>query len=123
MVKNKCPKLRFFETDRFESALRLIAERRPQVVVTDIHLKSGNGLSLTETIAARFPGIAVVVFTSDDGPEYREEALRRGADHFISKTESTGSALADIVRNLLIDCAGRRNGPRWIRKRPMSPRR
>jgi two-component system response regulator YesN len=102
MAQEECPGLTFFETDRFESALRLIHDHRPQVVITDIHLKSGNGLTLAETIADRFPGIVIVVFTGDDSQEYREEALRRGADFFISKTESKGGALMDILRNHFI---------------------
>jgi DNA-binding NarL/FixJ family response regulator len=99
MLQSEHPGLEVVETDRFEAALRLLKTHRPQVVITDIHLRQGSGLSLTEAIAKRFPDTLVVVFTHDDGPEYKDEALRRGADHFFSKTEPDGEALLDVIRN------------------------
>ncbi len=98
MIGSAHPDLVVVEADRFASALDLLEIRRPSVVITDIRLKDGSGLDLSEIIAERFPEVFVVVFTSDDGPEYRNEALKRGADVFVSKTEGGGSVLMEILR-------------------------
>ncbi len=90
--------VRVVATDRLEAALEFLSTQRTDMVITDIHLRQGNGLRLTEAIAKRFPAITVVVFTHDDSPEYRDEALRRGADYFFAKTEPNGRALVDIIR-------------------------
>lgn len=99
MIRNAFPDLEVVETDRVKSALELLQKRRPVMVITDIHLREGSGLMLTEVIASRFPDTTVVVFTNEDAPEYKAEALKRGADFFISKTEPNGGSILDIIRN------------------------
>lgn len=69
------------------------------MIITDIHLKEGSGLRLAEVVAERYPDTTVVVFTNEDGPEYQEEALKRGADFFISKAENNGGSIIDIIRH------------------------
>ncbi len=97
MIHKAFPELEVVETDRFATALELVKTRHPLVVMTDIHLKEGSGLRLAELISAAYPDVVVVVFTNDDAPEYKAEALRRGADFFISKVEPDGTSLIDII--------------------------
>ena len=99
MIRNELPELEVLEADRFESALKLVKIHRPLVVITEIHLKDGSGLALTEIIATRFPDTIVMVLTINDGPEYEAEALKRGADFFFSKTDPNGRNLLDIIRD------------------------
>ncbi|WP_373498857.1 response regulator transcription factor [Desulfococcus sp.] len=99
MIRNELPELEVLEADRFESALELVKIHRPVVVITEIHLKNGSGLELTEIIATRFPDTIVMVLTINDGPEYKAEALKRGADFFISKTDPGGRTLLDFLRD------------------------
>ena len=99
MIRNSFPDLEVVEADRVTSALELLNKRRPMIVITDIHLREGSGLMLTEVIAAQFPDTTVVVFTNEDEPEYKAEVLKRGADFFISKTEPNGSSILDIIKS------------------------
>jgi len=98
MIQNAFPDLEVIEADRVKPALELLQKRRPMIVITDIHLQEGSGLKLTEVIASRFPDTTVVVFTNEDAPEYEAEALKRGANFFISKTEPNGGSILDIIR-------------------------
>lgn len=99
MIQNELSDLEVVAADRFESALELVEIHRPLAVITEIHFKDGSGLDLTEIIATRFPDTVVIVFTNNDGPEYEAEALKRGADFFISKTEPGGRTILDIIRD------------------------
>jgi DNA-binding NarL/FixJ family response regulator len=99
MIRNAFPELEMLEADRLSSALRKVQHHRPAMVITDIHLKEGSGLKLTEAVEAWFPETTVVVFTNEDGPEYEAEALSRGADFFISKAESGGRAILEVIRS------------------------
>ena len=50
---------------------------RPLVVITEIHLKDGSGLSLTEIIATRFPDTIVMVLTINDGAGIRGRSTEK----------------------------------------------
>ena len=106
MIRNLRPELKVAEADRFESALQLVKTHRPLAVITEIHLKEGSGLELAEIIATQFPDTIVIVFTNNDGPEYEAEAMKRGADFFISKTGPGGRTLLDIIRDRASRVAG-----------------
>lgn len=98
MIRRAFPETEVIGADRLDAALRLVRSRRPMMVITDIHLKKGSGLRLAEVVSERYPDTTVVVFTNEDGPEYQQEALKRGADFFISKAEQNGRSILDIIR-------------------------
>ena len=57
----------------------------PDLVFMDIKLPGENGLQLTRKIKAKYPEVVVIVLTSYDFPEYREEAFHNGADRYFVK--------------------------------------
>lgn len=101
MIRSEHPEVEVVEAARFESALQIVKSCHPHILITDIHLKDGSGLKLAEVVSTRFPETVIVVFTNADGPEYRDEALRKGASDFVSKTDPNGGVLMDIVRKRL----------------------
>jgi two-component system response regulator DegU len=78
-----------------EDALRKVEELRPDMIFMDIGLPGTNGLEATREIKLASESGRVVILTSHDIPEYRQQAFRNGADHFISKADD--SCLRDIV--------------------------
>lgn len=74
------------ETDNEVDALHYLDEYRPDVVVLDLKLKSGSGLSVLEHIAAVYPQVVVVVLTNYGQPEYRVKCMSLGASHFFDKS-------------------------------------
>ena len=82
-------------------ALEKIEAHSPDLVFMDIRLPRQNGLQLTEQIKKTHPGIIVAVLTSYDQPEYREEATRVGADHFLIKGFSTNEDMTRLVQEVL----------------------
>ena len=70
-------------------ALGKVDYMRPNIIFTDIQLPEKSGLELIGEIKQMYSDIVIVILTNSDSPEYREQAFRSGADHFISKVEDS----------------------------------
>jgi DNA-binding NarL/FixJ family response regulator len=70
-----------------------IVQMKLQVVFMDVRIPLGNGLELTQRIKRLWSDTTVVVLTSYDVPEYRYEAERCGADHFLVKGSASNAEL------------------------------
>ncbi len=70
------------------------------VVLLDIKLDSGSGLEGISRIKDKWPGAAIVVLSSQDDPNTCQEALDKGADKFVSKSE-TSQRMVVLVQQLL----------------------
>ena len=57
-------------------ALRLIAEKQPDIAIIDISLKSGDGLDLIKRIKARGENVRMLVWSMFGESFYAERALR-----------------------------------------------
>jgi DNA-binding NarL/FixJ family response regulator len=111
-----------------EEAVRLAAERTPDVVLMDIRMPGVDGLSATRRIAADelSAGVRVVILTTFGLDEYVFEAIRSGASGFLVKdTEpeelvqavrvvAGGEALLSpsVTRQLIAEFAARAKEPR-----------
>src|SRR5438552_7964082 len=82
------------------SALEAIGSLRPDLVLTDITLKSGNGLEMIKIIAAQCAALPVLVLTMHDERLYAELAMRSGAMGYIMKEEPVEKVLLAIRRVL-----------------------
>ena len=87
-------------TTNADDALRLAAERQPDVVLLDVRLRGASGLDLCAELVKRHPGIKVVFFTVYDDEQYLFQALRVGASGFLLKT-TTGPELADHLDRVM----------------------
>jgi DNA-binding NarL/FixJ family response regulator len=67
-------------------SLRGINRCLPEVVILDIQLLDGNGLTVLQTIKKEMPGIKVIVLTNFDSDQYRDLAQRYGSDAFLDKS-------------------------------------
>ncbi len=69
-----------------DEAIRQILERRPDVVVLDIHLKQGNGFDILRAAAKAAPEVVFYVLTNYPAESYRASAERLGARGFFDKS-------------------------------------
>ena len=83
------------EVDNGEDAEIKVEALQPDMIFMDINLPGENGLKATRKIKTRNEQPLIVILTSYDIPEYRQQAFRNGADYFISKADS--SCLRDII--------------------------
>ena len=79
-------------------ALQKIDALLPDLIFMDIRLPGENGLTLTRKIKATHPNTIIVILTSYDKPEYREVAIRNGADRFLVKTSLNPKELEELVK-------------------------
>jgi len=68
-----------------EEAIRLAGELRPRVVVMDAAMPGTNGLAATQTIADRWPDIAVLMLSMHSEQTLVRQALTAGAKGYVLK--------------------------------------
>ncbi len=66
-------------------ALESVAEQPPDLVLTDMTMPGGSGISLIRTLQASHPDIATVMVTGRDDPEIADQALDGGAYGYVIK--------------------------------------
>jgi CheY-like chemotaxis protein len=91
------------EATDLASARAVVAGRAVDLVLLDVRLPDGSGLSLAEELRAR-DGIdrpRVIVLSASVLPEEREAALASGADLFFSKPYPAAT-LSEAIRGVLV---------------------
>src|SRR6266849_3098105 len=68
-----------------DAGLKLVLERRPQIVLLDLLMPKMNGLEVLDRILDAAPETEVVLMTGHYTPESAVEAIRRGASDYITK--------------------------------------
>jgi putative two-component system response regulator len=84
-------------------ALSLYLERRPDLVLLDLHMPHLDGFAVLDQLAARIlpdDYVPIVMLTAEIRPEARRRALAAGAKDFVSKPLDVTEVLLRI-RNLL----------------------
>jgi DNA-binding NarL/FixJ family response regulator len=74
------------EADDGESALALVKELRPDVVLVDIRLPDHNGIDVARQLTSNHPDTKVVILSAYDDPEYLRAALAAGVAGYLLKT-------------------------------------
>ena len=75
-----------------------VAEKvRPDVILLDIRMPDGDGLSTLETLRAKVPESRVVMLSTYDNPTYIARAVALGASDYVLKGSSRDAILATIT--------------------------
>jgi DNA-binding NarL/FixJ family response regulator len=69
-----------------DEALNDIRVLKPDTVLLDIRLPGKSGIQLLGEIKALQPELTVIIMTNYDYPQYHQQSIRAGADHFFNKT-------------------------------------
>jgi DNA-binding NarL/FixJ family response regulator len=84
-------------------ALRILSQRRPDVMLLDLHLPDMSGLDVARQVRSVAPEVAVVVITGYEDVSYLHALLQIGVRGYLRKTMSG----AEIVEALRDAVAGR----------------
>jgi two-component system, response regulator YesN len=84
-LRDLFPSMIIDEAENGEEALQKITAAPPQLIFMDIRLPRANGLHLTEKIKKDLPNIRIAMLTGYDVLEYRQAAVRYGAEAFFVK--------------------------------------
>ena len=81
------------------------AERlQPDVILVDIGMPLLNGLEAAQRIKRTSPNVKIIYVTINHDPDLVEEALKRGASAYLSKTAAASELVSAINRALSSDC-------------------
>ncbi len=70
-----------------DTALRLVDERQPDLVLLDVEMPGLSGLETSREVRSRSPGVKVVLMSAYHEPAYIEQLADTGAVDFIPKAE------------------------------------
>ena len=83
-----------------QKALAAVVSMRPDLVLTDIQLKSSSGLDFIKAIRMHAPALPVVAMTMFDVRRTERLARAAGASAFVAKQDGPGK-LIEVVRKSL----------------------
>ena len=89
----------FTDTDA-DTGLKMVLERRPQIVLLDLMMPRMNGLEVLDRIVEAAPETEVILITAHYSTESAVEAIRRGASDYITKPINL-NALRERVAKLV----------------------
>lgn len=85
-----------------KETLKLAQEHKPDVILLDIRMPDGDGLSTLEKLRAKVPDSRVVMLSTYDNPTYIARAVALGACDYVLK----GSTREDMITTLKAAAAG-----------------
>jgi|ERR1700728_1033406 DNA-binding NarL/FixJ family response regulator len=81
-----------------DEALALVQREQPEVVIMDVRMPGGDGLSATARISRAHPSARVLVLTTFDLDDYLFGALQAGAAGFLLKNAAPEDLIAAVHR-------------------------
>ncbi len=102
-------------------AKRVVEQRKPDLMLLDLRLKSGDSLELIKSLRVEHPEVKVLVLSQYDELIFAERALRAGASGYIMKENATDEVLraAVVQRTLQEKPSGSRIGVESLSDREM----
>ncbi len=89
-----------------EEALEKVASFQPDVVLLDIQMPGMDGLKVLKKIKAEHPKIKVIMVTAVETGDKIEEAMRYGADNYITKPLSLEYLEKDVQDKISLFAKG-----------------
>jgi two-component system, chemotaxis family, chemotaxis protein CheY len=86
------------EASNAETALNVIKDKQPNIVITDIVMPEISGIELTEKIVQNFDDVSVIVISSLSQEHVVLEAITAGASDFIAKPIQKQQLLDSLVK-------------------------
>jgi DNA-binding NarL/FixJ family response regulator len=84
------------EADSATDAQKAVAALKPDLVLLDLRLRSGDGLELIKIFKLQIPSLKVLILSQLDEMTYAERALRAGARGYVMKEHATKEVLTAI---------------------------
>ncbi len=86
------------EASEVEPAVEMILERKPDVVLLDVHMPAGGGKAVLEAVAEENPEILFLALSASDAAEDVVATIRAGARGYVTKSIAPDDLAAAIER-------------------------
>lgn len=90
------------EADDGYEALKIIANNKVDIVISDIRMDYLDGLSLSKKINQKYPNIQVILISGYDDFEYARQALRYGVSDYILKPIEEDTVISAVKNSVEI---------------------
>jgi DNA-binding NarL/FixJ family response regulator len=87
------------EADNGTAAIEAMASLEPDILILDIRMPYGNGITALRTIREAGMAPVVIMLTNYPYPQYRKKCMEEGADYFLDKSNEF-ECIPDILRTL-----------------------
>jgi len=94
------PNYQVYTAETVEAGLRILREKKPDAVISDIRMPGTSGIDGLRKIREIDPHVAVIMLTGFGALETAKEALRLGANDYISKPFDAREMREVIGRNV-----------------------
>jgi len=94
------PNYQVYTAENVETGLRILREKKPDAVISDIRMPGTSGIDGLRKIREIDPHVAVIMLTGFGALETAKEALRLGANDYISKPFDAREMREVIGRNV-----------------------
>jgi two-component system, NarL family, response regulator NreC len=84
------------EAEDTTSALKLIGDLKPGIVVSELAIKGASGVELTQRIAEVSPETRMIIFSLDSNEDHVLEAMRAGVQAYVLKEADLNELIAAI---------------------------
>jgi DNA-binding NarL/FixJ family response regulator len=81
-----------------DAAIEMIVERKPDVVLVDVHMPGGGGERVIREVLLQCPAVQFLALSVSDAPDDVIAIIRAGARGYVTKTISTEDLTAAIER-------------------------
>lgn len=88
------------EAGNLSDAVRLTERLRPHLVLTDLSMKGGSGIALTQELRARYPAVHVLILSMHNNAEYAAQARSVGAAGYVLK-DTPAQEIVDAIHTVL----------------------
>jgi two-component system, NarL family, invasion response regulator UvrY len=107
----------------FDSAIDMIRDKRPDLVLLDINLPNASGIDAVPLIRKYSPGSKIIIVSMHSQPAYAKKMMQMGAKAYVTKNSSPEEMFAAIenvlegktyvcqeIKNIISDQAMQDNG-------------
>ena len=84
------------EADAVDTAVELIREREPDVVLLDVHLPGGGGRAVIEAVKESHPEVRFLALSVSDAPQDVVDVVHAGARGYVTKSIRSEELIAAI---------------------------
>jgi DNA-binding NarL/FixJ family response regulator len=88
------------DAEDINTALTALDKLHPDMLIVDVTLAAGSGIDLVKCVRRSHPRMPILVLSMHDGIYYAEQALRAGANGYITKMEAP-KTLVTAIRKVL----------------------
>lgn len=82
-------------------AIEILKKSSIDIVIFDVHMPQGDGVALSDYIAANFPDISMLAISSYDNYDYVRRILKNGAHDYILKHKLDGNTLTSTLYQMI----------------------